>query len=277
MSTGIQRRMAEADAPPDLRAARRSLILNGVGIFASGLGFGFVYGLAARTEAGFSPIDVMAMSLFAFAGAAQFAAIGYVASGVPWGVIGVLTGLLNARHILYSAALAPWFRGRSFGERAAAAHVLTDEAFALSIAEFRQIGRFDGFGYWYAAIVVDFIPWFIGSMAGVLLGDAIVDPARLGLDVIFPAAMAGLAVALITGRRELVAGVAGATIGVVVALASTPTVGVIAGGVLGPAIGLLVPAAEARESAPLGSEPSADRYGRAHALKDAPAEPEDRP
>jgi predicted branched-subunit amino acid permease len=117
--------------------------------------------LTARTVAGFSPIDVMAMSVFAFAGAAQFAAVGYVASGVPWAVIGILTGLLNARHVLFSAALAPWFRGRSFGERAVAAHVLTDESFALSIAHFRRLGRFDAFGYWFAAVGVTFIPWFL--------------------------------------------------------------------------------------------------------------------
>ena len=247
--------------PPDLASVRRKLVLDGLGIVVSAVGFGFVYGLTARTVAGFSPIDVMAMSVFAFAGAAQFAAVGYVASGVPWAVIGVLTGLLNARHVLYSAALAPWFRGRSFGERAVAAHVLTDEAFALSIAHFRRLGRFDAFGYWFAAIAVTFIPWFFATLAGVLIGDAIVDPERLGIDVIFPAAMAGLAVGLITGRRELVAAVVGATVGVLVSLAVSTTVGVIAGGVVGPAVGLLVPAATAGETAPLGGEASADHYG----------------
>jgi predicted branched-subunit amino acid permease len=267
-----------ADAAPlDLRSARRKLILDGSGIVVSAVGFGFVYGLAARTEAGFSPIDVMAMSVFAFAGAAQFAAVGYVATGVPWGVIGILTGLLNARHVLYSASLAPWFQGRSFGERAVASHVLTDEAFALSIAHFRRLGRFDAFGYWFAAIAVTFIPWFFATLAGVLLGDAIVDPERLGIDVIFPAAMIGLAVGLITGRRELVAAVAGAAIGVGVSLATTTTIGIIAGGVLGPAVGLLVPAAEAHETAPIGSEASADRYEMPHTLKDPPTRPEDAP
>ena len=47
-----------------------------------------------------------------FAGAAQFAAVGYVAGGLPWPGIILLTGLLNARHLLYSAALAPWLRER---------------------------------------------------------------------------------------------------------------------------------------------------------------------
>ena len=270
--------MVDDAAPtPTLREARRRLVTDGLGIMVSAAGFGFVYGLTARTQAGFSPVDVMAMSVFAFAGAAQFAAIGYVVAGVPWIVIGVLTGLLNARHILYSASLAPWFRGRSFGERAVAAHVLTDEAFALSISHFRRLGRFDGFGYWFAAIVVTFIPWFFATLAGVVLGDAIVDPERLGIDVIFPAAMAGLAVGLITGRRELVAAIVGAIVGVGVSLAATPTVGIIAGGFVGPAAGLLVPAASAHERAPIGSEASAERYLMPHTLKDGPPGAEDAP
>jgi 4-azaleucine resistance transporter AzlC len=259
----------DAAAPPDLREARRKLVLNGLGIMVSAVGFGFVYGLAARTQAGFSPIDVMAMSVLVFAGAAQFAAIGYVAGGLPWLAIGVLTGLLNARHILYSASLAPWFRGRSFGERALAAHVLTDEAFALSIGHFRRLGRFDAFGYWFAAIGVTFIPWFFATLAGALIGNAIVDPERLGIDVIFPAAMIGLAVGLISGRRELVAAIAGGVVGVTVSLAFSTTVGVIAGGVIGPAIGLLIPAGQAHETAPIGSEASADRYLMPHTIAES--------
>ena len=263
---------AEADATPavlTLSQARRKLAVDGLAMVASAGGFGFVYGVAA-TEAGFSPIDVMAMSVFVFAGAAQFAAIGYVVGGVPWLVIGVLTGLLNARHILYSAAIAPWFRGESFARRAIAAHLLTDEAFALSTSHFRRLGRFDGWGYWYAAIVVDFIPWFLATLAGALLGAAIVDPERLGIDVIFPAAMIGLAVGLISGRRELVAAIVGGVVGVGVSLAVSPTVGIIAGGVIGPAVGMLVPKARSRERAPIGSVASADRYSMPHKIVDRP-------
>ena len=46
------------------------------------------------------------MSTIVYAGAAQFAAVGYVASGLAWPGIILLTALLNARHLLYSAALA---------------------------------------------------------------------------------------------------------------------------------------------------------------------------
>ena len=206
------------------------------------LGFGFVFGLTARTVGHYSTIEAMAMSAIAFAGAAQFAVVGYVASGFSWPVIVLLTGLLNMRHFLYSTALAPWFRGRPVRERAVAAHLLTDESFALSIAHFRRLGRFDGFGYWYAAVVTTLIPWNIATFAGVSIGDAIVDPKRLGIDVIFPAAMIGLAVGIVSGRRELVAAIAGAAVAVGVSLAASPTVGIIAGGLVGPAVGLAVPA-----------------------------------
>jgi predicted branched-subunit amino acid permease len=187
----------------------------------------------------------MAMSLIAFGGAAQFAAIGFVASGLAWSAIVLLTLLLNLRHALYSAALAPWFRGRSLLERAVAAHLLTDESFALAIAHFRRVGRFDAIGYWYPAIATTLVPWSLATFAGVMLGDAIVEPRRFGIDVIFPSAMAGLMVGLISGRRELVAAGAGAAIGVGVSLAISPTIGVIAGGLLGPLAGLMIPGAEA--------------------------------
>jgi predicted branched-subunit amino acid permease len=215
-------------------------VVDGLGIVVSAAGFGFVYGLTARTEGHFSTADALAMSLFAFGGAAQFAAIGYVASGLAWPGIALLTFLLNARHVLYSAALAPWFRGRSFAERAVAAHLLTDESFALAISHFRRLGRFDAIGYWYPAVVTTLIPWTIATVVGVTLGGAIVEPSQLGIDVIFPAAMAGLAVGLISGRREVVAAVAGAMIGVGTSLVTGSTIGIIAGGILGPLVGMLV-------------------------------------
>ena len=243
----------------DTQISRRQLATDAIGIGVSAVGFGFVYGLSAR-EAGFSIVEAMAMSTIVFAGAAQFAAVGYVASGLAWPGIILLTALLNARHLLYSAALAPWLREVPFARRAAMAHLLTDEAFALAISHFRRIGRTDERGYWIGAFVATFIPWNVATMAGVVLGAQIADPARLGIDVIFPAAMIGLAVGLITGRRELVAAIVGGVVAVGVALATSPSIGIVTGGIVGPLVGLLVPASIARETAPLGSLESADRY-----------------
>ncbi|HYN47515.1 MAG TPA: AzlC family ABC transporter permease [Candidatus Nanopelagicales bacterium] len=210
------------------------------GIVASAVGFGFVFGLTAR-GAGFSVVEATAFSVIVFAGASQFAAVGMVAAGFGWPAIVLLTGLVNARHALYAAALAPWLRGRPRPERALMAHVLTDEAFALSLVHFRRLGLADRRGYWLAAIGGVFIPWNLATLAGYLGGQAVPDPRLLGLDIVFPAAMAGLAVGLTTGRREAVALGAGVVVALAVALAVDPRVGVVAGGLLGPAVGLAVP------------------------------------
>ena len=230
--------------PAVLRASRRRLVLDGIGIIGSTAGVGLVYGVSAGA-AHFSLVEAVAMSVIVFAGASQFAAVGFVASGFGWPGTAVLTWFLNARHLLYSAALAPSLADRPRRVRALIAHVLTDEAFALSIAHFRRIGRADLPGYAYASLVTTFIPWNVATIVGVLVGGAIPDPARLGLDVIFPAAMAGLAVGLVTGRREAAAAVAGAGIGIAVGVAWNPSAGIVAGGVLGPLVALLLPAGPA--------------------------------
>ena len=122
-----------------------------------------------------------------------------------------------------------------------------------------RIGQTDERGYWLAAIGPDGIfTWILATLAGVLLGAQIPEPERLGIDVIFPAAMIGLAVGLITGRRELAAAIVGAGVAVGVALVSSPSVGIVIGGILGPLVGLFIPkrfAAEPAPSAALEGEP----------------------
>jgi 4-azaleucine resistance transporter AzlC len=215
--------------------------------------------LSAR-NAGFSAIEAIAMSLIVFAGAAQFAAVGYVAGGLAWPGVILLTGLLNARHLLYSAALAPRLREIALPRRALMAHVLTDEAFALSVGHFSRIGRTDERGYWIAAVASTWVPWNLATVAGATIGGQIPDPARFGLDIVFPAAMIGLAVGLITGQRELAAAVGGAVVAVAVSLLAGPGIGIVAGGVGGPLLGFLVPAGPDASANALGSPESAERY-----------------
>lgn len=222
----------------DIRAARRDLALASLGFAVSGLGFGLVYGLAAR-EAGFSIIEATAMSVFVLAGAAQFAAVGLVADGAGWPAIVLLTALLNARHLLYSAAMAPWLGSRSRLERAAMAHVLTDETFALSLAHFRRLGRVDVLGFWLAA-GIDCLSWPIATAIGVLGGQLIVDPARLGLDIVFPAAMAGLAVTLATARQDVVAALVAVALAVLGGIVVGPAASIVVGGFLAPVAALLI-------------------------------------
>lgn len=266
-------------ATMDLTASRRRVVMDAAGIAVSAGGFGFVYGLAARS-AGFSPLEAGAMSLLVFAGASQFAAVGYVLGGFSWLGVVLLTAFLNARHFLYAASLAPYLTAKPRSLKAAMAHLLTDEAFAISIAHFRRIGRADLPGYWIGAIGSTFIPWNVATLLGVTVGGSIPDPSRFGLDVIFPAAMGGLAVGLITGRRELVAAITAAVIGVGVSLAWDPAAGIIAGGLVGPLVGMVVPVGPAevpgRDAFIAFDDVGAGTMGPAGAIGAADAQ-EDRP
>jgi predicted branched-subunit amino acid permease len=183
-----------------------------------------------------------------FAGASQFAAAGMVAAGFAWPAIIILTALVNARHFLYSAAMAPWLRSEPFLTRVVMAHVLTDEAFALASVHFRRLGRVDPAGYWLAAIGSTFIPWNLATIQGVLGGQCIPDPRVLGLDIVFPAAMAGLAVGLANGRREVVAAAVGVVCAIVIGLAWDSRAGIVAGGLIGPLVGLAIPSKPADRS-----------------------------
>jgi predicted branched-subunit amino acid permease len=134
--------------------------------------------------------------------------------------------------------LRPYLADRPWPLRALMAHALNDETFAISIAHFRRIGRADLPGYGIAALGGTVVPWIGATLVGAAVGGEIPDPARFGLDVIFPAAMAGLAVGLLTERRDLVAAVAGGVIAVGVALAINPAVGIVSGGLVGPVVAM---------------------------------------
>ena len=209
------------------------------GISLSAGGFGLVYGVTAHA-AGFSVVETAAMSVFVFAGSAQFASVGYIANGYPWLAIVALTALINARHLLYGTVLAPYLDGVPRAVRAVMAYPLNDETFAIAVSHFRRIGRADLTGYAIAAIGGTVIPWIGGSILGAAIAGGLPDPARLGLDVIFPAAMGGLAVGLLAERRDVVAAASGAVIAVAVSLLVNPAVGIVAGGLLGPALAMVV-------------------------------------
>lgn len=216
---------------------RRPLVAATLGVATSIVAFAFVFGVAASQQ-GLSLVETMALSMVTFAGASQLAAVGYLAQGLPWLTIVALTALLNARHLLYAASLGPGLRDVRLRTRLAMAQVLTDEAFALSAAHFARIGRADVGGYWIAAVLGVYVPWNLGTLLGAVAGGGAPDPARLGLDVAFPAVMAGLAVGLTTRRVELVAALSGAFVGVLVGVLAAPAAGVVAGALAGPAIAL---------------------------------------
>ena len=220
----------------ELAPARRRLALDSIGIWALAIVIGTIFGFTAR-QAGLSLVEAAAFSAILFAGAAQFASVGLLSQGVPWPSIVALVWLLNARHFLYSASVAPYAARLSRRLRAALAFFLTDEAFALTTAHITRIGRIDVAGAWYAGFSI-FVPWNVATLVGWLAGAALPDPATIGLDVVFASSMAGLAIGLVRDRAALIALLVGSASAVAAALLIDPSAAALAGGLVGPIAGI---------------------------------------
>ncbi|GAB4111014.1 MAG: AzlC family ABC transporter permease [Roseiflexaceae bacterium] len=183
----------------DLRAGFVAVIPLWLGVAP----FGAIYAVSALA-AGLDPLQTIAMSLVVFAGASQFTAAGLFAAGATPATIIITTLIVNARHILMGASLAPHLRGSPGWLRGLIAFQLTDETYAIGIKRFLE-----GQGspiFQFGANLSLYLIWQVSTMAGMLLGALIPDPVAYGLDLVFPLTFIGLLVPLL--KRWLDGGVA---------------------------------------------------------------------
>lgn len=159
--------------------------------------FGLLYGVMAR-QVGLTPWEAWAMSLVVHAGSAQFTALGMWTSAGT-GAIVLSTLAINLRHLLMGASVAPHLLGLPQHWRPLLALWMSDESYAVSITAYRQ-----GTGsaaYFLGANVGIYLAWPASGLLGALLGMALPDPARYGLDMVFPLAFLGLLMAFIEDRK----------------------------------------------------------------------------
>ena len=162
--------------------------------------FGLLYGVMAR-QVGFGPWEAWAMSLIVHAGSAQFTALGMweAAGAIP---IILTTLVINLRHLLMGASVAPHLRSLHPLWKALLALWMSDESYALAITEYER-GR-GNHRYFLGANVGIYLAWTISGPVGALLGTAIPDPSQYGLDLVFPLAFLGLLTAFLKDRTSLV-------------------------------------------------------------------------
>jgi 4-azaleucine resistance transporter AzlC len=135
--------------------------------------FGAIYGVLA-INAGL-PVNVaQAMSSIIFAGSSQFIFTQMVSAGTPAFVMILTVGIVNLRHILYSASIAPYIQNLSSLWKVILAYLLTDEAYAVSILHFRDEGV-GKFRHWYflGAGLALWSCWQISTAFGILIGSVI--------------------------------------------------------------------------------------------------------
>jgi predicted branched-subunit amino acid permease len=181
---------------------------------ATGL-YGVSFG-ALSVAAGLDVLQTMALSLLMFSGGSQFAFIGVVGSGgAPLAAVAT-AGLLGARNGFYGVQVAPLLGARGL-RRPLAAHLTIDESTAVGTAQPTPTAIRTGF--WWTGVGV-FALWNAFTLVGAVLGDALGDPKRYGLDAAAGAAFLALLWPRLGSRPARVT--AGAA--VVVALALTPVV-----------------------------------------------------
>jgi branched chain amino acid efflux pump len=126
--------------------------------------------------------------------------------------------LMNTRWLPMGFAIGPSLPGRA-PARAAQAQAIVDASFVMAS---RGDGTFDR-GMLLGATAVQGVAWWTGTAVGVLVGPALPDPERLGLDAIFPAFYLALLASEARGRPALLAAAIGA--GVTAALMPVAPVG----------------------------------------------------
>ncbi|MEA2273074.1 MAG: hypothetical protein QOI98_1782 [Solirubrobacteraceae bacterium] len=174
---------------------------------------GTSFGILARPVLGATATIVM--SVVVFAGAAQFAAVAVLAAGGGAAAAIVAGILLNTRFLPMGIAIAPSLPGGPW-RRAAQGQALVDASWAVaSLGK----GRFDH-RLLLGATIPQYPGWVVGTVLGVVFGDLIGNPAKLGLNAIFPALFLALLVGEMRDRRT--AGVA--LVGAAIALALVPVV-----------------------------------------------------
>ncbi|TMV43826.1 AzlC family ABC transporter permease [Paenibacillus mesophilus] len=156
------------------------------------ISIGFAAGIVGNS-ADLSVMEIGLLSALVYAGASQFIICAMLMTMSPPSAIIATTFLVNLRHFLMSAALAPYFSKYSLLQNIGIGTLLTDESFGVAshrIAKGLMLGN-----RWMNGLNVSaYLTWIAACMAGGWLGSWIPDPEAAGLDFALTAMFVALLV-----------------------------------------------------------------------------------
>ncbi|KGP71329.1 AzlC family ABC transporter permease [Pontibacillus yanchengensis] len=138
------------------------------------LPIGITYGVLAK-QAGLSLTEITLMSVFVFAGAAQFVAVSMMNAGALFVEIVLATFVLNLRHFVMSFSIMNRLRSASLKWKIPISLGLTDETFSVASLYPKEGQKKGGMWFYASMILVSYFAWILGSLAGGLLGEVIPD------------------------------------------------------------------------------------------------------
>src|SRR6056297_3753170 len=170
--------MPDGPAHDDDRSTALTAIRAAIPLFVPAIPFGLVLGVAI-TDSAMPTAVAWSTNLAIFAGAAQLATVSLAATAT-WLTLVATAAVINLRHVMYSAAMAPRFSDQPRWFRWVGPFFLIDQLFALGVAR-PELTAEAWRRYYLTAGVFFFTAWNVLVTAGMLLGSAI--PAEWRLDV----------------------------------------------------------------------------------------------
>jgi predicted branched-subunit amino acid permease len=171
-----------------------------MGVLPLGLAIG-----VAISASSIPPLAGWAAGPLIFGGAAQLTAIQLLDSGAAPAVVIVSALIINSRVVMYSAAIAPWFRTATLRQRLLVAVPLIDPLY-LTCATRYEDGGLDQEGrlaYYTGAAALLLGAWMAIQGVAITIGDAI--PEGAGLHIAAPLAFAGMLAKATVVRPAIVA------------------------------------------------------------------------
>lgn len=177
---------AASPAPqPEWRRAARDTLPMLLGFVPIALVLG-----AQAAQKGMTVAELMLMTGLNFAGGSEFVAIDLWSSPPPLLLIVAMTLLVNSRHVLMGAALAPFLAHVPLRRALPALYLMCDEAWALGInaaRERRAAGQGFPLSYYLSAGAMMWGTWVAFAGLGAFVGPAIGDLRLYGFDMAFAA------------------------------------------------------------------------------------------
>lgn len=166
--------------------------------------FGLIYGVLA-VNAGMPAWLACAMSAIVFGGASQMILTQLWAAGTPALVIAFTVAMVNLRHALYSATIAPSLAPLPRRWKALVAYLLTDEAFAAMTRRLGDTGERARYRHWFyfGAGFSLWSSWQLSTLAGVLVGAQV--PQDWPLDFFLPLTFIAIIVPNLKHRAHVAA------------------------------------------------------------------------
>jgi len=198
--------------------------------------FGMIFG-ALALEAGVPPLGANGLSLFVFAGSAQFVSINLIATGAPALVMVFTIFIVNLRHALYSASLGPHMQHLPTRWKLLLAYLLTDEAFAVAQARYRRPPLDTAHWYMLGTGLALWFSWQLSTLAGVVFGAGI--PASWSLEFALPLTFLAMLLPALIDRPAWAAALSGGALAIL--LRPLPyNLGLVAGATVAVGVAVLI-------------------------------------